>query len=370
MIYADHAATTPLSPKAYEAMSEFFTKNYGNASQPYGFAKKAKSAIEKSRAIIAECINAHYPEEILFTSCGTESNNWILHTFLGKEIITSSIEHHAILNFCNHAEKIGTKVIYLPVSNKGEILTETLKKIEIESGSLVSVMMVNNEVGTVQSVANLAEIAHEKNCLYHTDAVQAMGHLHIDVNKIFVDYLSASAHKFNGPKGIGFLYVKKGSPIKPFIYGGSQEYGLRAGTENVAFIVAMAIALKENIESLDETNKHLKKLEIELIENLNKYGIKYVRNGVNQIPGNLSLSFPGVNGEGLLHSLDLMGVCISTGSACDSKRTQMSHVLKAMDIKEDLAYGTIRISLGKDNTKEEIGQIANAINKIVAKSRN
>lgn len=367
MIYADNAATTRLDPEAFEAMQPFLLDSYANPSQPYSFSRGSKKAIKEAREAIASCIGAD-PEEIIFTSCGTESDNWAIKMGSGNDgsVVTSVIEHHAILNSCKAMEGIGREVIHAPVDSTGLVDLEWLDKNIKENTQLVSVMFANNEIGTIQPVSEIAAIAHKQGCLFHTDAVQAVGHVAIDVHAMDIDMLSASAHKFNGPKGIGFLYVRKGVAILPYIDGGSQEKGYRAGTENVAFIVAMAKALQGNCNQMVENGKHLKALEKQLLEGLSEAGIDYIRNGSDdRIPGNVSLSFKGYEGEMLLHRLDLMGVCVSTGSACDSVNTQLSHVISAIHVPEDYAKGTIRISLGKNNTAEEVQKIVRALSKIV-----
>ncbi|QIU94943.1 cysteine desulfurase family protein [Bacteroides faecium] len=365
-IYADNAATTQLSQKAYEAMTQYLLIEYGNASQPYSFARMPKKALKQSREIIANCIGA-LPEEIYFTSCGTESDNWVVNgaVDLNKKIIISSIEHHAILNPCRYFQCIGHNVSFLPVSSVGLISPDTLKCYKNSDNGLVSVMFANNEIGTIQPISELSSIAHNKGWLFHTDAVQAVGHTAINVHQLGIDLLSASAHKFNGPKGVGFLYIKKGVDWPSLIKGGSQESNMRAGTENIAAIVGMAVALEENVNQLLLNNQHISALETRLIDTLNAAKIEYQRNGVNHIPGIISLSFKGFSGELLLHRLDLMGICVSTGSACDSTTTQISHVLQAIGLNSDYAKGTIRISLGKNNTFEEVAHIADSIIKIV-----
>ena len=357
-IYADNAATTKLDIDAFEAMKPYLLEEYGNASQPYSFARKPKQALKEARAIIAHCINAD-PEEIYFTSGGTESDNWAVKGIAFAEaekrsIVTSQIEHHAILRACETLEKHGYPVAYLPVNREGVVTAETLESLITSSTSLVSIMFANNEVGTIEPIKDLCEIAHKHGSLFHTDAVQAVGHVRIDVKELGVDMLSASAHKFNGPKGIGFLYVKKGTPISQYSNGGSQEFGLRAGTENVASIVGMAVALKKNCDAIEENAKHMGLLEAKLLDGLSESGVDFIRNGATQrVPGNISLSFRGADGEALLHRLDLMGISVSTGAACDTVNTQISHVLKAMGIDEAYAKGTIRISWGNNNTIEE-----------------
>lgn len=370
MIYTDNAATTKLDLEAFEAMKPWMLNEYGNASQPYSFSRKPKQALKKARETIAECINA-LPEEIFFTSGGTESDNWALKGTMyacgiHNGLITSEIEHHAILHSADAIKRMGYPVTYLPVDSTGIVLQSYLDQAICSSTKLVSVMLSNNEVGSVQPISELADISHFHGTLFHTDAVQAVGHIKIDVKKLGVDMLSASAHKFNGPKGIGFLYVKKGTEILPFNNGGAQEFGMRAGTENIASIVGMATALKKNCDLLEEHKAHLNLLEGELLTGLKQAGLDFIRNGsIDHVPGNVSLSFKGAEGEMILHRLDLMGICVSTGSACDSKNTQISHVLKAMKIPDEYAKGTIRISLGKDNTLEEVRTIISSLQKIL-----
>lgn len=367
LVYADNAATTRLSPKAYESMLPYLLNEYGNASQPYSFARSPKRALKQARETIAECIGA-LPEEIFFTSCGTESDNWVINGAIKNElpIVTSSIEHHAILRPCEQAEMDGCNVVYLPVSKDGVVSVIEANQNMKSSSGLLSVMFANNEIGTIQPVAELAEVAHKKGWVFHTDAVQAIGHISIDVHRMGIDMLSASAHKFNGPKGVGFLYMKKGLVWPSFIKGGRQEYGFRAGTENVASIVGMATALEENLAQIHLSIERICGLENKLIEKLNALGVAYVHNGSeNHIAGNVSLSFPGFNGEAIMHRLDLKGICVSTGSACDSKETQISHVLKSIGIDDVLAKGTIRVSLGKYNTIEDVNMIVHAIKSIL-----
>ena len=370
IIYADNAATTRLDDQAFTAMQPLLVQNYGNASQPYSFSKIPRSSLREARELIASCINAN-PDEIFFTSGGTESDNWALKGVMFeyndlRALITSQIEHHAILHSAKAIERMGYPVVYLPVDSSGTVLPHILKESILEKTKLVSVMMSNNEVGSVQPVKELAVIAHEKGALFHTDAVQAVGHIPVDVKTLGIDMLSASAHKFNGPKGIGFLYVKKGTPLNPWNDGGAQESGMRAGTENIASIVGMAMALKVNVEKIEQHQKLLLSLEQTLIERLRQTNIDFIQNGSdNHIPGIISLSFKGADGEMLLHRLDLMGIYISTGSACNSKNTQISHVLKAMRIPEQYAKGTIRISLGKDNTLDDVQTIVQGIRRIL-----
>lgn len=364
-VYADNAATTKMSQAAIDTMVRYLATDYGNASQPYSFSRSAKDAIKQARAIIADCIGAK-PEEIYFTSGGSESDNWAIFNAIEQKrsIVTTSIEHHAILNPCKYAESKGNTVNYLPVYDSGIICLSDIENVLIP-GSFLSVMMANNELGTIEPIKQCGLLAKSKSVIYHTDAVQAMGHIHINVKDLGVDMLSASGHKFNGPKGVGFLYVKNGITLSTLIKGGAQEFGMRAGTENVPAIMAMAVALQENIEHLDKNTSHLHRLENVFFDKLGKTSSIIKRNGINQLPGLLSLSIEGFEGETLLHRLDLMGISISTGSACDSKNTQISHVLKAINIPFEQAKSTIRISLGKFNSIEDVTYIAECLKKIV-----
>ena len=370
-IYADNAATTKLDIDAFEAMKPYLLNEYGNASQPYSFARKPKQALKEARATIAQCINAE-PEEIFFTSGGTESDNWAIKgiafaSSAKHAIITSQIEHHAVLRACEDIEKFGYPVAYLPVTKEGVVTTEALVSVITHNTRLVSIMFANNEIGTIEPIKELCELAHRNGALFHTDAVQAVGHVQIDVKELGVDMLSASAHKFNGPKGVGFLYVKKGTPICSYASGGAQEFGMRAGTENIASIVGMSVALKKNCDNLAENIRHIENIEYRLIDNLSSSGLDFVRNGSPyHIPGNISLSFKNANGEALLHRLDLMGICVSTGAACDTTNTQVSHVLHAINLDPEYAKGTIRISFSPRNTLSEAGIICNQLLKIIS----
>ncbi|MBU3877362.1 cysteine desulfurase [Faecalicatena sp. AGMB00832] len=368
-IYADNAATTKLDNDALTAMLPWLQDEYGNASQPYAFARKPKKALAHARNIIATCIGAE-PDEIYFTSGGTESDNWAIKGLVepnDKQVtITSEIEHHAILNTCNTLKDFGYQVAYIPVNNQGIVSSKALSDIITENTKLVSVMMVNNEIGTIEPIKELAAITHAHGALFHTDAVQAVGHIPIDVNDFGVDMLSASAHKFNGPKGIGFLYIKKGIQIHSFADGGAQEFRMRAGTENIASIVGMAVALQKNCDEMAETQKKLRVLEQKFFEIFKESKIGFIRNGSeNHVPGNINISIRNANGEMLLHRLDLMGISISTGSACDSVNTKISHVIKAIGVPPEYAEGTIRISFGKENTVEDSAAVAKALVKIL-----
>lgn len=373
LIYADNAATTRLDSQAFEAMKPWLLDEYGNASQPYSFSRRPKEALKQARETIAKCINA-LPEEIYFTSGGTESDNWAIKAATAnylarKEIITSAIEHHAVLHSCAAVEPLGCTIAYVMPDNDGYITPQALEQYITDNTDLVSIMLANNELGTIQPIKTLCQVAHAHNALFHTDAVQAVGHIPVDVRELGIDMLSASAHKFNGPKGTGFLFVRKGTVFAPFIHGGAQESNMRAGTENVASIVGMAVALKNNVDHLEINQKHLYALEGRLICELKSAGISFVRNGGSPaLPGVLSLSFADKDGEAILHRLDLLGISISTGSACDSKNTEISHVLRALKLPDELAKGTIRISLGKSNTESDVDAIVVALEKILSKT--
>jgi len=370
-IYADNAATTKLDKAVFEAMTPWLLDEYGNASQPYSFARKPKKALADARAAIAGCIGA-LPEEIYFTSGGTESNNWVIKSSALSDMkkratITSAFEHHAVLHSCAAIERLGYEVAYMQPSDKGYIAPETLEKYITDNTRLVSVMFANNEIGSIQPIRELCKVAHAHGALFHTDAVQAVGHTGVNVHTLGVDFLSASAHKFNGPKGIGFLYIRKGVELPPYADGGAQERAYRAGTENVASIVGMAVALKVNFDLLEQNQQRILRLERQLVTRLDEAGVVYKRNGgADKLPGLLSLSFPGKDGEAILHRMDLMGISISTGSACDSVNMEVSHVLQAIRLREDYAKGTIRISLGKNNTEKDVERIAAALIKIIA----
>lgn len=370
LIYADNAATTQMDVEAFEAMKPYLLQEYGNASQPYSFSRQSKKAIQEARETIASCIGA-LPEEIFFTSGGTESDNWAIKSVAFRNYdhqatITTAFEHHAVLRTCEAIERLGCPVVYMCPDRKGLIYRETLERYITDGTILVSVMFANNEIGSIQPIKELCRVAHEHGSMFHTDAVQAVGHVTIDVNDLGVDMLSASAHKFNGAKGVGFLYIRNGTLLSPYADGGAQESGKRAGTENVAGIVSMAVALKNNMEALDQNQIHVRNLERRLLYGLAQESIVFHRNGgINTLPGIISLSFDGKDGETILHRLDLMGIAISTGSACNSKNTEISHVLKAIKLENSLAKGTIRISLGKNNTEEDVDAIVAGLKKIL-----
>lgn len=341
----------------------------GDGEFSIAYEGKPKKALMEARTLIAECIGAQ-PDEIYFTSGGTESDNWAIKGIAEKgkkhHTIATQIEHHAILNACRRLEHFGFQVDYLPVDKQGVVSCEDLVKFIKGNTELISVMMVNNEIGTIEPIKELATVAHDNGILFHTDAVQAVGHIPIDVSDLCVDMLSASAHKFNGPKGIGFLYIKRGTKISSFADGGAQEFHKRAGTENIASIVGMSIALKKSCDEMEKVNKKLLALDEAFNDVLLKSKIDFIRNGSNNhVPGNINLSIRRTSGEMLLHRLDLMGICISTGSACDSVNTEVSHVIKAIGVPSEYSEGTIRISFGRDNTEEDAIMIAKALVKVI-----
>ncbi|MBR3415235.1 MAG: cysteine desulfurase [Clostridia bacterium] len=366
-VYADHAATTPLCPDALGAMLPWMASGYGNASQPHFSGLRAREAIDDARGTIAGLLGAS-PDEIFFTSGGTESDNWAIRGFSrtdGKRlIISSAIEHHAVLNACREAEReLRAKAQTVPVNADGAVGPAALSELlaaEETVPTLVSVMLANNEIGTVEPIGELARVAKSRGAYFHTDAVAAAGKIPIDAGALGVDMLSASAHKFGGPQGVGFLYVKKGTPLCPLLYGGSQENSMRAGTENVAGIVGAAAALRSCCEKMKEEADRLFRLEERLIDGLR--GADFIRNGAaDHVPGLVSLSFRGVDGESILHRLDLKGIAISTGAACDSVRTRTSHVVDAIGVPDEYAKGTVRISFGRDNTEEDADRIASEL---------
>ena len=371
LVYADNAATTRLDPAALEAMLPYLANEYGNPSQKYAFSRTPRNALNEARATIAACIGAE-TEEIIFTSGGTESDNWVIKASAFSDpdkraTITSAFEHHAILHSCAAIERLGYPVAYIRPTKTGYVTAEALESYITDGTRLVSVMYANNELGTIQPINDLCQTAHRHGASFHTDAVQAVGHVPINVKELGVDYLSASAHKFNGPRGIGFLYIRKGAELAPHLDGGAQEGGKRAGTENVAAIVAMATALRNNCESMEVNARKISLLEDALLAMLRAARVPFVYNsGSEHLPGIINLSFRGKDGEAILHRLDLLGVCISTGAACNSKSTEISHVLKSIQLEDELAKGTIRISLGKDNTRDDVEQIVVALQKVLA----
>ena len=376
-IYLDHAATTAVSPQVLSAMLPYFTEQFGNAGGIYGFGQKSKQALEDARGYIASTIGAK-AEEIYFTAGGTESDNWALKATAtayqkkGKHIITTKIEHHAILHTAQYLEKQGVEVTYLDVDESGIVRLDDLKNAIREDTILISVMFANNEIGSIQPIAEIGKIAHEKGILFHTDAVQAYTQIPISVDELQVDMLSVSAHKFNGPKGVGFLYIRKGLKLQSLIHGGQQERGRRAGTENIPGIIGMAEASRLAHADLLERTKMESELRDYLISRI-EIEIPYCRlNGdrVRRLPNNVNFSFRFIEGESMLIMLDMKGICASSGSACTSGSLDPSHVLLAIGLPHEIAHGSLRLTLGRENTKEEIDYVVDELKKIIERLRN
>ncbi len=375
-IYFDHAATTAVAPEVKEAMEPYFCENYGNASSLYELGYKSKEAINIARVNVAKAINTK-PNEIYFTSCGSESDNLAIkgvaraHRQNRNHIITSRIEHPAVLNTCRQLEKEGFKVTYLDVDKNGFIDLEELKNSINSKTILVSIMFANNEVGTIEPIKEISRIVHSNNAIFHTDAVQAVGNIKIDVKEMGIDLLSMSAHKFYGPKGVGALYVRDGIDFIQLQNGGHQENDKRAGTENVAGIVGLGKAIEIANDNVMHNNGKLLNLRNYCIEQI-KNRIPYIRiNGDlnSRLPGNINISFLYVNGKDLVKLLAKKGICTSSGSACSSGLPQPSHVLLAMGLSEDIANSALRITLGKENTKEDIDYFVDELEKIVVNLR-
>ncbi len=376
MIYVDNAATTMLEPKVLEKMMPYLTEFYGNASSIYSFGQEAKEVVNESRETIAKCLNAD-AKEIYFTSGGTEADNWAIKGVAdalskkGNHIITSAIEHHAILHTCEFLEKHGYEVTYLPVDENGLVNPDDLENAITEKTILVSIMFANNEIGTIQPIKKLAEIAHNHGVYFHTDAVQAVAHVEIDVKDLGIDLLSMSAHKFGGPKGIGALYIKKGVRVTNLLHGGQQELGRRATTENLAGIVGMAAALKLAMDNFEENTKKMKALRERYINSVLET-IPYCRlNGhrTERLPGNTNISFQFIEGEAMLLLLDMYGIAASSGSACTSGSLDPSHVLLAIGLPHGIAHGSLRVTFSHHNTEEEVDQIVEALEKTIQRLR-
>ena len=375
-LYFDNAATTALHPAALAAMLPFLSDNFANPSSIYTPGRNARKAIDEARLSVASAIGAK-PEEIFFTGSGTEAVNWAIKGVLealsekGRHIITTAAEHHATLYTCKHLEKQNTEITYLPVDAEGFVSPQAVKAAIRPDTVLVSIIMANNEVGTIQPIAEIGKIAREAGVILHTDAVQAIGHIPVNVDDLQVDILSLSAHKFCGPKGMGAQYIRKGTRIAPLLTGGAQERGRRAGTENVAGIVGLATALSSSVEALASEEKRLSALRDRLMDEI-LTRIPHTRlNGPrnNRLPGNVNVSFSFIEGESLLLHLDMMGCQASTGSACSSGALEPSHVLTAMGLSHELANGAIRFSLGRDNTAEDITALMEMLEKSVARLR-
>lgn len=376
MIYLDNAATTKTAPEVVEAMMPYFTEYYGNAGSIYRLGTESKKAVIRAKETIAESLHAE-PNEIYFTAGGSESDNWALKAVYeayrdrGNHIITSKIEHHAVLHTCEYLEKQGAVITYLDVDEDGLIDVEQLRKAIRPDTILISVMYANNEIGTVQPIREIGEIAASHGILFHTDAVQAYGQMPIDVADCHIDLLSASGHKFNGPKGIGFLYIGKKVKMHSFIHGGQQERGRRAGTENVAGIVGMEAAVKRAYRIMEEKTKKETELRNYLIEKIMREIPNTRLNGhpVKRLPGNVNVSFESVEGESVLIMLDMRDICASSGSACTSGSLDPSHVLLALGLSPEWARGSLRLTLSEDNTREELDIVVEELKLIVERIR-
>ncbi|KAA1296078.1 MAG: cysteine desulfurase [SAR202 cluster bacterium] len=383
LVYMDHAATTPLRPAVLEDMLPYLKGSFGNPSSLYTLAQEARNAVDRSRRTIARLIGIR-SSELTFTSGGTESDNAAIKggamamRHLGRHIITSTIEHHAVLHTCHQMEQFGFKVTYLPVDQDGLVSKSDLLDSVTSETILVSIMMANNEIGTIQPISDLSESIRaisekdERTILFHTDAVQALGHIPIDLSELkAVHMMSMSAHKFYGPRGVGGLFIRRGTPFEPLMMGGGQERQRRSGTENVSGIVGMASALKFSVEEMEENKNKLLGLKTKIIETLSREMKGVVFNGhpVDRLPNNVSVSFEGVEGEPILLGLDLKGICASSGSACSSASLEPSHVLLAMGSSAEQAQGTLRITLGRDNSEEDVDYLLETLIELVSKLR-
>jgi len=368
VIYADNAATTKISDMAFSKMLPFLQEQYGNASSQYSLGMKAKRAVEQSREQVAVAIGAS-PDDITFTSGGSDSNSWVLSSVSklfgdeGIHVITSAIEHHSVLHACRALEQEGVDVTYLPVDSVGRISLDSVKAVIQPDTKLVSVMLANNEIGTIQPIAELGCYLREQNILFHADAVQAVGHIPVNVNELCVDFLTASAHKFNGAKGTGILYKRAGISLPQMVFGGEQEHGFRSGTENVAGIVAAGYALEESVSDMSATAEKLATFVRTTIDGIRSKVPNIYVNGEagNRLPGIVNIAFDNISGESLMHLLDLKGICVSTGSACTSGKDEPSHVLMALGLSEKQAKSAIRISYGRYNTMQEVESVISAI---------
>lgn len=377
LIYLDNAATTKTAPEVVDAMIPYFTEHYGNPSSVYSFASGNKEVVSRQREIIAQALGAQ-ANEIYFTAGGSESDNWALKATAeayekkGKHIITTKIEHHAILHTCEYLEKQrGFEITYLDVDENGVVKLDELKKAIRPDTILISVMFANNEIGTIQPIREIGEIAQEHKILFHTDAVQAFGQIPIDVDACHIDMLSASGHKLNGPKGIGFLFIRKGVKIRSFVHGGAQERKRRAGTENVPGIVGMGAAVERAMRTMETRTTKERKLRDYLIERI-ETEIPYCRlNGdrTNRLPNNVNFSFRFIEGESLLIMLDMKGICASSGSACTSGSLDPSHVLLAIGLPHEIAHGSLRMTLGEETTREDLDYTVDTLKEIVANLR-
>ncbi len=376
MIYLDNAATTKTAPEVVDAMLPYFSEYYGNASTIYSLGAESKKAMDHARQTIADSLGAK-PEEIYFTAGGSESDNWALkataeaYASKGKHIITTKIEHHAILHTCEYLEKRGFEITYLNVDRDGLISLDELKAAIRPDTILISVMFANNEIGTIEPIAEIGEIAKEHGVLFHTDAVQAYAQVPINVDEMHIDMLSASGHKLNGPKGIGFLYIRKGVKIRSFVHGGAQERSRRAGTENIPGIVGLGAAIERAMRIMDSKTRKEIELRDYLIGRLENEIPHCWLNGhrTKRLPNNINFSFLFIEGESMLIMLDMKGICASSGSACTSGSLDPSHVLLAIGLKHEEAHGSLRLTLSEDSTKEEMDIVAEEVKKIVQRLR-
>lgn len=376
MIYLDNAATTKTAPEVVDAMLPYFSEYYGNASTIYSLGAESKKAMDHARQTIADSLGAK-SEEIYFTAGGSESDNWALkataeaYASKGKHIITTKIEHHAILHTCEYLEKRGFEITYLNVDRDGLISLDELKAAIRPDTILISVMFANNEIGTIEPIAEIGEIAKEHGVLFHTDAVQAYAQVPINVDEMHIDMLSASGHKLNGPKGIGFLYIRKGVKIRSFVHGGAQERSRRAGTENIPGIVGLGAAVERAMRIMDSKTRKEIELRDYLIGRLENEIPHCWLNGhrTKRLPNNINFSFLFIEGESMLIMLDMKGICASSGSACTSGSLDPSHVLLAIGLKHEEAHGSLRLTLSEDSTKEEMDIVAEEVKKIVQRLR-
>ena len=374
-VYADNAATTPMSESVFEAMKPYLTEHYGNPSSLYRIGREARRAMTEARMKVARALNAKDPTEILFTGGGSQADNLAIRGYVKgrsargkKHIITSKIEHHAVLYTCEALEKEGYPVTYLDVDAQGHVDLEQLKSVITDQTALVTIMAANNEIGTIQNLKAISEIAHAHGAVFHTDAVQAIGHMHIDVQEMGIDMLSLSAHKFRGPKGIGALYVRRGIALEPLVYGGGQERGLASGTENVAGMVGLGQAIEDATGAhLDEKMGYVKKLTDRLVKGIMDTipYTHYTGDPVNRLPGTASFVFEAIEGEGLILRLDHAGICGSTGSACSTGSLDPSHVLMAIGRPHEIAHGSLRLTLGEQNTEEDVDYLIENVAKVV-----
>ncbi len=376
MIYFDHAATTPVKPEVIEEMMPYYTNKFGNASSIYSIGRESKKAIEGARERVAKALGA-MTREIFFTGSGSEADNWAIKGVAysnkerGNHIITSAIEHHAVLHTCQYLESDGFEVTYLPVDENGLVSPEQVKNAIKPNTILITIMFANNEIGTIQPIAEIGKIAKENNIYFHTDAVQAIGNIPINVNELNVDLLSLSAHKFYGPKGVGALYIRKGVKITTFLHGGAQERGRRASTENVPGIVGLGKAIELATENIEKYNKKLIELRDRTIEEITKKVpfIKLNGDRYKRLPGNVNFSFEFIEGESLLLMLDMKGIAASSGSACTSGSLDPSHVLLAIGLAHEIAHGSLRISFGDENTHEDVDYLMEVLPLIVERLR-